>query len=53
VFQLDRGLERGMTVLGVLHRLEEERLQKEEEGGTEEPPEADSFRDASAQRDAP
>ena len=52
VFQLDRGLERGMTVLGVLHRLEEERLQKEEEGGTEEPPEADSSGDASAQRDA-
>ena len=45
VFQLDRGLERGMTVLGVLHRLEEERLHKEEEGGTEG--------DASAPSDAP
>jgi ribosome-binding factor A len=53
VFQLDRGLERGMTVLGVLHRLEQERLQREEESGREEPPEADSSGDASAQRDAP
>ena len=52
VFQLDRGLERGMTVLGVLHRLEEERLQKEEEGGTEGAPEA-AAPDASAPSDAP
>jgi ribosome-binding factor A len=53
VFQLDRGLERGMTVLGLLHLLEEERLQREESDGTEEAPEADSSGDASAQRDAP
>lgn len=31
VFQLDRGLERGMTVLGLLHRLEEERLARGED----------------------
>jgi hypothetical protein len=41
-----------MTVLGVLHRLEEERLQKEEEGGTEGAPEA-APPDASAPSDAP
>ncbi|MFY8148998.1 MAG: 30S ribosome-binding factor RbfA [Prochlorococcaceae cyanobacterium] len=31
VFQLDRGLEKGTAVLGLLHRLEEERRQREEE----------------------
>ncbi len=29
VFQLDRGLERGTSVLGLLHRLEEERVQRQ------------------------
>jgi ribosome-binding factor A len=53
VFQLDRGLERGMTVLGVLHRLEEERLQREAEGGPEAVPEAAAPREASPPSDAP
>jgi len=53
VFQLDRGLERGMTVLGLLHRLEEERLQREESDGTKEAPEADSSGEASPPSDAP
>ena len=53
VFQLDRGLERGMTVLGLLHRLEEERVQREESGGTEEAPEAASPGEASPPSDAP
>lgn len=53
VFQLDRGLERGMTVLGVLHRLEEERLQREAEGGPEAVPEAASPGEASPPSDAP
>lgn len=30
VFQLDRGLERGSSVLGLLHRLEEERRQQQD-----------------------
>ncbi|MFM7675644.1 MAG: 30S ribosome-binding factor RbfA [Synechococcus sp.] len=30
VFQLDRGLEKGTSVLGLLHRLEEERRLREE-----------------------
>jgi len=53
VFQLDRGLERGMTVLGVLHRLEEERLQREAEGGPEAVPEAAASGEASPPSDAP
>ncbi|MBE9154574.1 30S ribosome-binding factor RbfA [Cyanobium sp. LEGE 06143] len=32
VFLLDRGLERGTTVLGLLNRLEEERLEKGDPG---------------------
>jgi len=37
VFQLDRGIERGSTVLGLLNRLEEERQERGEppEGGTD------------------
>ncbi len=35
VFLLDRGLERGTTVLGLLNRLEEERLEKGEPSGPE------------------
>lgn len=38
VFQLDRGIERGTSVLGLLHRLDEERRRKEDEetDGTED-----------------
>jgi len=32
VFLLDRGLERGSAVLGVLHQLERDRLRRQEEG---------------------
>jgi ribosome-binding factor A len=53
VFQLDRGLERGMTVLGLLHRLEEERLQREESEDTAVAPEAASSGEASPPSDAP
>jgi ribosome-binding factor A len=53
VFQLDRGLERGMTVLGLLHRLEEERVQREATEDTAVAPEAASPGEASPPGDAP
>jgi ribosome-binding factor A len=53
VFQLDRGLERGMTVLGLLHRLEEERVQREANEDTAVAPEAASPGEACPPSDAP
>jgi hypothetical protein len=32
VFLLDRGLERGSAVLGVLHQIEQDRLRRQEDG---------------------
>lgn len=59
VFQLDRGLERGTSVLSLLNRLEEERRERGEipadtdPAGADDPTADDPIADAPAATDAP